>query len=152
MHLLQQARYACLCIWLAALPIGTTRADDATEASPKVRVLITDGFSNHDWQLTTRLVRGILDHAGHFEIDVSTAPSAKESPAWSTWRPRFCDYDVIVQNCNSIGNGLSWPAKVQDDLEEYVRGWRPVHPPFGQQRVSGLAAIQPHDRVGLAAA
>ena len=40
----------------------------------KIRVLIVDGFSNHDWQQTTLLLRGILQAAGEFDVEVSTAP------------------------------------------------------------------------------
>ena len=32
----------------------------------KIRVLIVDGFSNHDWQQSTLLLRGILESAGEF--------------------------------------------------------------------------------------
>lgn len=36
-----------------------------------IRVLVLDGFSNHDWRHTTRRIRGILDAAGGFD----TCPS-----------------------------------------------------------------------------
>ena len=55
----------------------------------KIRVLIVDGFSNHDWQQTTQLLRGILDRAGEFKVDVSTVPQDPDSPEWAAWRPRF---------------------------------------------------------------
>jgi hypothetical protein len=52
----------------------------AFAAEPPVRVLIVDGYGNHDWRLTTALVRGILEPAGGFKVDVSTAPPAKDAP------------------------------------------------------------------------
>ncbi len=95
----------------------------------KIRVLIVDGFSNHDWQQTTLLLRGILEAAGEFTVDVSTAPLEPGSAAWEAWRPRFADYDVVIQTCNDNGgNGLlqglkpkpQWPDGVKQDFAEYV--------------------------------
>jgi hypothetical protein len=96
----------------------------------KIRVLIVDGFSNHDWQRTTRLLQGILAAAHEFSVDVSTAPQETGSDAWKAWRPRFADYDVVIQTCNeNANNGLlqglkakpDWPEAVKTDYVEYVR-------------------------------
>ena len=43
-------------------------------ASAKVRVLILDGFSNHNWKLNTKLLRGLLEPTGLFDVSVSTCP------------------------------------------------------------------------------
>jgi hypothetical protein len=97
-------------------------ADSSRAASePMVRVLITDGYSNHDWRLTTELIRGILEPTGLFAVSVATAPPTKDSPDWDTWRPTFTDYDVIIQTCNDLGGGPSWPIRVQNDFETFVR-------------------------------
>src|ERR1700686_4340039 len=66
----------------------------ATPSQPKIRVLILDGFSNHDWHQTTALLRGILEPSGLFTVSVSTAPPTAASPGWKRWRPKFSDYDV----------------------------------------------------------
>ena len=87
----------------------------------KSRVLIVDGFSNHDWQQTTQWVKRILEDSGLFSVDVSTCPSTQASPDWDQWRPEFAEYDVVVQNCNNINNHLTWPREVQMSLEQYVR-------------------------------
>src|ERR1051325_8010168 len=71
----------------------------ASSAAP-IRVLIVDGFSNHDWKLTTALIRGILEPTKLFDVSVSTAPLTTNAPGWDTWRPKFRDYDVVIQNCN----------------------------------------------------
>lgn len=95
----------------------------------KIRVLIVEGFSNHDWRQTTQLVRGILESAGEFTVDVSTMPPMG-SAQWAAWRPRFAGYDAVIQTCNDNGgNGLlqglkekpEWPQAVKDDFVEYVR-------------------------------
>jgi type 1 glutamine amidotransferase len=90
-------------------------------ADAKIRVLIVDGFSNHDWRQTTALIRGILAPGGLFEVAVSTAPEQTNDPAWAAWRPKFSDYDVVIQNCNDINHGPSWPEAVKRDFEAYVR-------------------------------
>ncbi len=107
-----------LCVFLVAFQLSS-KADPSSDA--KINVLIVDGFSNHNWQLNTALIKGILEPTNRFDIDVSTAPPRRDSPGWDDWRPRFSDYDVIIQTCNDIGGGPSWPEEVRDDFEKYVR-------------------------------
>jgi type 1 glutamine amidotransferase len=98
-----------------------TRGDKPKlEKQDALRVLIVDGFNNHDWQLTTRLTKSILESSGLFRVDVSTAPSDQEASGWATWRPMFSQYDVVMQNCNSHGGRPIWPEEVQRELERYV--------------------------------
>jgi uncharacterized protein len=85
-----------------------------------IRVLIVDGFSNHNWRQTTFLTQKILEDTKLFLVDVCTAPSTQTSSDWQSWRPQFSDYDVVVQNCNSLGGRPSWPRAVQRDLERFV--------------------------------
>src|SRR5438445_6849156 len=61
----------------------------ATPSQPRIRVLILDGFSNHDWHQTTALLRGILEPLGLFTVSVSTAPPTAASPGWEQWRPNL---------------------------------------------------------------
>jgi len=89
-------------------------------ATRPIRLLIVDGFSNHAWQLNTALIRGLLAPTGLFTVDVSTAPPTAASPGWDTWRPNFSAYDVVLQTCNDIGGGPSWPRDVQLALETFV--------------------------------
>lgn len=86
----------------------------------KIKVLVVDGFSNHNWQLNTALIRGILEPTGRFKLTVSTSPPTADSPGWDQWRPAFSDYDVVIQTCNDIQGGPSWPADVRKDFETYV--------------------------------
>jgi type 1 glutamine amidotransferase len=100
----------------------------SAESTP-IKVLIIDGYSNHDWQRNTPLIRAILDNAGLFQVSVSTAPPTPDAPGWDTWRPKFADYDVVIQTCNDLPGGSNpktpgpqWPAEVQKAFEEYVAG------------------------------
>lgn len=87
-----------------------------------VKVLLVDGFSNHNWQLNTALIRQILEPSGLFEVTVSTAPATSDSPGWEEWRPDFQAYDVVLQTCNDINGGPKWPLAVQQEFEAYIRG------------------------------
>jgi type 1 glutamine amidotransferase len=102
-------------------PIVATAADPAPVRGP-IKVLIVDGFSNHDWQKTTALLKSILGPTGLFQISVSTCPPAVDAPGYGAWRPAFKDYDVVIQTCNDISRaGPAWPKGAQQDFEAFVR-------------------------------
>jgi type 1 glutamine amidotransferase len=94
----------------------------AADQPARIKVLITDGYSNHDWQRTTRLTRGILESTGLFDVSVSTAPSSTNDPAFASWAPAFWNYDVVIQTCNDLGGrGPLWPGPVRNAFERFVR-------------------------------
>ncbi len=96
----------------------------ASAAGP-IRVLIVDGANNHDWRALTGYLEAILGAHEQFVVDVSTTPTpAAPAVAWDHWRPKFSDYDVIVNNFNGghLHDGLRWPREVEQALEDYVRG------------------------------
>jgi hypothetical protein len=108
-------------VGVAAEPADAGKAANASGERP-IRVLIVDGFSNHNWPLTTALIRGIIEPTKLFTVAVSTSPPKKDSPGWEAWRPRFGDYDVVIQTCNDINGGPQWTREVQAAFEEFVRG------------------------------
>lgn len=96
-------------------------ATAAGEPSAPMRVLIVDGFGNHDWQRTTCLIRGILDGRSGFRTEVTTAPARTDDPSYAAWKPDFSGYDVVIQTCNDInGSGPLWPEQVRGDFESFV--------------------------------
>jgi hypothetical protein len=107
---------------IAALALLAALVEPAAAAggAQPIRVLIVDGFSNHDWRLTTRSIRAILEPTGLFTVDVSTSPPDAASPGWDAWRPDFSRYDVVIQTCNDIGGGPSWPEPVKVAFEKFV--------------------------------
>ena len=111
-----------LVFFAALLSVDGAPALEPAPAMRPIRVLIVDGFSNHDWRLTTQLVRGIIEPTGLFTVSVSTAPPTAAAPGWGAWRPAFRDYDVVIQNCNDYGGGPAWPREVRADFETFVRG------------------------------
>ncbi len=108
-------------IHIAVLSLCLLAASGAAGAD-RVKVLIVDGFSNHDWKQTTAVVRRILEETQLFDVEVSTTPDSPDAPGWQTWRPPFGRYDVVIQNTNNIGkDALRWPAEVERALEDYIK-------------------------------
>ncbi len=91
-----------------------------TGRDDKVNVLIVDGFSNHDWQHTTRCIKAVLEQSGSFDITVSTFPAGGTADEIGAWNPQFQNYDAVIQTCNDIGGGPTWPESVERALENYV--------------------------------
>ena len=113
-------------LWVALIALASLvllcDVVDAAEGSARIKVLIVDGYSNHDWQRTTRLAQGILGQTELFDVTVSTAPASTNDPAYATWSPAFKDFDVVVQTCNDAGGkNAPWPAAVRDSFERFVR-------------------------------
>ena len=109
---------------LLALASLLTLADNP---QPKLKALILDGQNNHKWEITTPVLRHALESSGAFTVDVSTTPpKGAPADAWSSWKPDFTAYDVVVSNYN----GELWPEPVRTAFDAYVKnggGFVPVH-------------------------
>ncbi len=109
---------------LASLSSGLLRAQALTESNQKLRVLIIDGQNNHDWEVTTPILKNILESSGRFTVDVATSPPAGSD--MRKFRPKFADYDVVVSNYN----GDRWSPATETAFESYVKnggGFVSVH-------------------------
>jgi hypothetical protein len=104
----------------AAAPAPQTPPASAPAA--RIRVLILDGFSNHNWKLNTKLLRGLLQPTGLFDVSVSTCPPGT-SPDWAAWLPKFSDADVVIQTCNDISQrpAPKWPEPVKTAFVQFVK-------------------------------
>jgi uncharacterized protein len=108
--------------------VASTLAVCATLAAAPRRVLIVDGQNNHQWAVTTPVLKKSLEQTGLFQVDVATTPP--KGGDMSAFRPKFKDYAVVVSNYSDFGGGGVWPAETQQDFEEYVRnggGFVTVH-------------------------
>lgn len=118
---------------LIMVPLALTTVTHATVAhaadSSKLRVLIVDGFNPyHNWQVTTPLMKRILEDSGRFTVDVATVPipagyeADLSGPlpriAGVDFHPDFADYDVVVGNYV----GPRWPVETERDFEKFVEG------------------------------
>jgi uncharacterized protein len=91
----------------------------SVNAPAAVRVLIIDGQNNHDWKSTTPMLRKILEDTGLFQVDVLTSPP--KGGDFSTFKPEFAKYQVVVSNYNEFSGGDKWPDDVKTAFEQYVR-------------------------------
>jgi hypothetical protein len=83
-----------------------------------IPVLLVDGQSGgpyHDWQLTTAVLKKELEDAGIFSVTVATSPKFGED--FSSFKPEFSKYPVIVLNYDAP----DWPADLREQLENYVK-------------------------------
>lgn len=103
------------------LTVFTIMAFCASAQKEKIiKVLIVDGFSNHDWQQTSNLTKRILEESGRFSVDISTVPL--DSADRQQWEPRFSNYAVVIQNTNNNRNlSIRWPRSAELQLENYVK-------------------------------
>ncbi len=88
-------------------------------AAPK-RVLIVDGQNNHQWQITTPILKKQLEDTGLFQVDVATTPP--KGADMSPFKPDFKPYAVVVSNYSDYGGGGVWPPDTQKAFEAYVKG------------------------------
>src|ERR1044071_29967 len=88
-------------------------------AGAAVRVLVIDGQNNHDWKSTTPVLKKILEDSGLFQVDVLTTPP--KGGDFSTFKPDFSKYQLVVGNYNEFPTGDKWPVEVQTAFENFVK-------------------------------
>jgi type 1 glutamine amidotransferase len=88
-------------------------------SAPALRALIIDGQNNHDWKATTPVLKKILEDTGLFQVDVLTTPP--KGGDFSTFRPEFAKYRLIVGNYNEFPTGNKWPDEVKIAFEKYIK-------------------------------
>jgi hypothetical protein len=94
-----------LLLFLFAQPMA------ATPSQPRIRVFIPDNG-------TVARHPGSFGAVHSFGFDASIHHSVS---GMTTVAPNFSDYDVVIQTCNDICGGPSWPREVQITFENYVR-------------------------------
>jgi type 1 glutamine amidotransferase len=106
-------------LFLLLLLVISTMHGVAQKKKP-IRVLIVDGYSNHDWKQTTKVTKWILEESGLFEVDVFTMPT--DTLSQLDGHPTFNRYAVVIQNTNNIHNpSLRWPRQAELELERFVK-------------------------------
>lgn len=87
----------------------------------KIKVLMLNGLSTHNWKATTKDTKDALVQTGRFTVDISTSPDKKASTEeWEKWLPEFSEYDVVVSHINDRGKA-KWSKKLRAKLSEYVK-------------------------------
>ena len=91
----------------------------APRAAAPIKIMLLDGESGgpwHKWQLTTPVLKKILDEPGLFQVDVVTAPAAGGD--FSAFAPKFSDYKAIVFNYDAPSD--RWSDALKKSYEDYV--------------------------------
>jgi uncharacterized protein len=102
---------------VAAALLGTAVMPRAAVPS---RIMLLDGESAgpyHRWQVTTPVLRKILDETGLFKVDVVTAAPAGADPL--SFNPPFKNFAAIVLNYDAPDE--RWPEAVKTGFEQFVR-------------------------------
>lgn len=114
-------RIVTICLFSLFI-VGHVSANKSARNSG-IKILIVDGFSNHDWQRTTQSIIRILNEYKGFQIDVSTSPnSSSPKEQLENWNPDFAAYDVVMLNCNDLGHPVDWSGTTRKNLEKFVSG------------------------------
>lgn len=105
------------CLAMTGILVTVIFAFRPAAATEELSVLIVDGQNNHDWKVTTPILKSFLEETGRYAVDVATSPS-QNSPGqdWDSFQPGFSKYDVVLSNYN----GQMWPESVNKSLQEYV--------------------------------
>ncbi len=101
---------------LAVVAAGVTLA---AQAPARTKIMLLDGESGgpyHKWQLTTPLLKQVIEETGLFEVDVVTAPAA--TGVLSDFRPEFSRYKAVVFNYDAPDE--RWPEPLRAAFEQYV--------------------------------
>lgn len=105
---------------IAALLIALSAAHAGDK---KIRVVIIDGQNNHQWPLTTPIMKKALEGSGKFTVEVSTSPKRNQEkliPAdWKSgpFPPDLSKFDVVLSNYN----GADWPKELKTSLDENLK-------------------------------
>ena len=105
-------RLAFTTLWSTILFAATSFA-----ATNPIHILLLDGESAgpyHNWQLTTPVLKKELEDSGLFQVTVATSP--KSDGHFSSFKPEFEKYQVIVLNYD----GPDWPADLRSQFEQYI--------------------------------
>lgn len=108
---------ALLCAMVAA---GAGAVPAEAGGKDKIRVVLVDGWNNHDWPTTTPFLKKVLEESGRFTVDISTSTKTNKPthglPSTS-FPPDLAKYDVLLSNYN----GPAWPDEMKRQLEERLK-------------------------------
>ncbi|MDP3069365.1 MAG: ThuA domain-containing protein [Opitutaceae bacterium] len=110
---------------VASLALAT-----AVFAAPdKLKVLIVDGQNNHQWAVTTPLLKKILEDTGRFAVDVSTTPPAKPNA------PKMAKGATPAQQAAHEDNLKKFPAAEAAHKATAPAQWAKWRPKFSAYAV-----------------
>src|SRR5689334_25393157 len=110
-----RARTAALLV--AAVALGAV-SDVATQS--RVNVLLVTGQSNryHNWEVSSPIVKRLLEENGRFAVTVATTPPKGTAPNqdMSSFAPKFSDYQAVVLDYE----GFEFAPPVKEAVVNYI--------------------------------
>lgn len=85
-------------------------------AAKPIKALIVTGQNNHNWQVSHKVLAGMLENSGLFTVDVAISPA--QGGDMSAFNPQFKEYDVVVLDYN----GDRWNPETDQAFLEYAQG------------------------------
>ena len=99
---------------LHLIAIATLLAVSSCSNKP-MRALILSGQNNHNWRVSHKVIKEILDNSGMFTSEIALTPSSGGN--MESFNPQFDKYDVVVLDYN----GDRWSAETDSAFLKYVR-------------------------------
>ena len=95
--------------------VAMTLAFSCCSETKPIRTLVVSGQNNHNWQVSHKVLKLILDHSGMFQTDIVLTPD--KGGDMNEFKPEFDKYDVVVLDYN----GDRWSAETDSAFLQYVR-------------------------------
>src|ERR1044071_5390638 len=96
-------------------------AGNIVPAQSRIKVLLVTGQSNryHNWEVSSPIVKRLLEDSGRFAVTVATTPPKGTTPNqdMSSFAPAFSDYQAVVLDYE----GFEFAPRVKQAFVEYVR-------------------------------
>ena len=99
----------------AIVVVAMTLAFSCCSETKPIKALVVSGQNNHNWQVSHKVIKLILDNSGMFQTDIVLTP-AKDGDM-NGFKPRFDKYDVVVLDYN----GDRWSVETDSAFLQYVR-------------------------------
>jgi type 1 glutamine amidotransferase len=105
-------------LFLAAIALAAT---SVVPAQSRINVLLVTGQSNryHNWEVSSPIVKRLLEESGRFAVAVATTPPKGTAPNqdMSSFVPKFTDYQAVVLDYE----GFEFAPPVKQAFVDYVK-------------------------------
>src|SRR3954468_8287430 len=105
-------------LWVAAI---TLAAGNVLPAQSRINVLLVTGQSNryHNWEVSSPIVKRLLEDSGRFAVTVATTPPKGAAPNqdMSSFAPKFSDFQAGVLDYE----GFEFAPPVKQAFVDYVK-------------------------------
>jgi len=79
-----------------------------------IRTLIITGQNNHNWEVSTPVLKNLLENSGLFTVEVAQSPAKGKD--MSSFLPDFSNFDLVVLDYT----GDAWPDQTNNSFLNFV--------------------------------